>query len=41
MLGSYLLARLMLSGLGGGMIRHTEGTVISSPPGPVISHLLR
>lgn len=38
---SYLLARLMLSGLGGGTIRHTEGTVISSPPGPVMSHLLR
>lgn len=23
------------------MIRHTEGTVMSSPPGPVTSHLLR
>lgn len=23
------------------MIRHTEGTIMSSPPGPVTSHLLR
>lgn len=23
------------------MIRHTEGTAMSSPPGPVTSHLLR
>lgn len=38
---SYLLARLMLIGLGGGTIRHTEGTNISRPPGPVTSHLLR
>lgn len=38
---SYLLARLTLRGLGGGTIRHTEGTNISSPPGPVTSHLLR
>lgn len=38
---SYLLARLMDSGLGGGTIRQTEGTSISSPPGPVTSHLLR
>lgn len=38
---SYLLARLMVSGLGGGTIRQTEGTNMSSPPGPVTCHLLR
>lgn len=38
---SYLLARPMLSGFGGGISRHTEGISISRPPGPVTSHLLR
>lgn len=38
---SYLVARPMLSGLGGGISRHTEGISMSRPPGPVTSHLLR
>lgn len=38
---SYFCARLMLRGFGGGMIRHTDGISISSPPGPVTCHLLR
>lgn len=38
---SYLLARPMLCGLGGGTMRHTEGTNMSRPPGPVTFHLLR
>lgn len=37
----YLLARLMLRGLGGGMIRHTDGMSMSNPPGPVTFHLQR
>lgn len=31
----------MLRGFGGGISRHTEGTNMSRPPGPVTSHLLR
>lgn len=38
---SYLLARPMLSGFGGGINKHTEGISMSRPPGPVTSHLLR
>lgn len=38
---SYLLARPMVSGFGGGISRHTEGISMSRPPGPVTSHLLR
>lgn len=38
---AHLLARPTLKELGGGMMRHTEGTTMSSPPGPVTSHLLR
>lgn len=38
---TYLTARLMLSGLGGGRIKHTDGITISNPPGPVTAHLLR
>lgn len=38
---SYLVARLMVRGFGGGISRHTEGISMSRPPGPVTSHLLR
>ena len=38
---TYMLAMPMLSGLGGGMSKHTEGISMSRPPGPVTSHLLR
>lgn len=40
-IASYLLARLRVSGFGGGISRHTEGISMSRPPGPVTSHLLR
>ena len=38
---TYLLERSTARGLGGGMMRPTEGTSMSTPPGPVTYHLLR
>ena len=38
---TYLLEMSTARGLGGGMMRPTEGTSMSTPPGPVTCHLLR
>lgn len=40
-LATHLVARSTANGFGGGMIRLTDGTSISTPPGPVTNHLLR